>query len=366
MSTALILTGGGARAAYQVGVLLGVKEICEANNIPYPFSIYSGCSAGAVNTAFLANEHEANFKSLPYLERLWSSIHTEDVYRSDLYSIIKIAKNLIWDIISGRLYDHKATNGLLDSSPLLKIIERNYDETRVSSLINKGLIQGVGVSAFNYSKNMSEYFFQAANTVNTWETTHQIATKTTILPSHIYASSAIPLIFPYVQIGENFYGDGSLRNYKPLNSSLHLGAKKIFVIGVLGEKKNQNNQTPSTSRIVGTMLNSILLDSTHLELHYIEKFNQLIKEKKISDDTMKYIDILVIRPSIDIGQLALSLSDDMPRLIQHLLRGLGKKKEGGDLISYLLFEPKFVKKLIAIGKQDALNQADKIINFFKS
>ena len=364
MDTALILTGGGARAAYQVGALLGLKSICEKHDIAYPFSIYSGCSAGAINMAFLANEHDKRFSSLPLLERLWTSIHTHNVYRTDFYSIVGIARKLVWDVFTGRYSKYKDSNGMLDSSPLKELIEKYYDERKVANLIASGQLKGVGISAFNYSNNVSEYFFQADDSIQEWQSMNRVATKTTIRASHIYASSAIPVMFPFVEIDGQYYGDGSLRNYKPLNPSLHMGADKLFVIGVSSAKQVKHAPRPSTSRVVSTMLNSILLDSTHLELHYINKINELVKKSSTDTNQLKDIKTFVLRPSIDVGELAIGYRHKLPKIIWHLIRGLGATKEAGDLISYLLFEPQFTKKLIELGKQDALEQEQAILQFF--
>jgi len=368
----LVLTGGGARAAYQAGVIKGLYDISVELGIDNPFDVITGTSAGSINSSYLAAGYDDLDATISNLVTLWSDIHSDLVFKIDSFSLLKMGMKWLFELTTGSLFvKRKTVRALLDTSPLEALIRSHVNFEQIVDLINNGRLQGFAIKAANYSTGLIETFLNASDEIDLWEKTGRKARRETINYRHIMASTAIPILFPPVKIGDCYYGDGSLRNYTPLNPAIKLGANKIFVVAAsrsLEERfKSSVNTTPSLARILSMVLNSVLLDAIDNDIEQLQRRNEILSHLQNSGADnlkMKNIETLMIRPSADIGKIASQEVRALPRTIKHLLKGLGTRKEASDLTSYLLFEPVYTNRLIELGLQDVLAKKDEIKRFY--
>ena len=375
----LVLSGGGARGAYQVGVLKAVSEILKTSNGEgSPFKILSGSSAGAINTAKLATGSKNFSIAADELVQLWSNIKSDQVYKTDLLSLNKFG-------LGALLSSSKKFNALLDTTPLKKLIEDNCDFSRIQNNLEAGIYDSVIITANNYSTNTATSFIQSAARVNQelmfWKESRRKAIHAEIKAEHIMASSAIPVLFPPINIQGQPHGDGCVRNNTPCSPSLRMGADKLFVIGVrtqTSSEANPNNQLnieqkphseASMVRIFNTLLNAVLLDSVEQDVQRIQRINDLVDEVKKLDPQfeskkLKKIPALCISPSLDIGEIARQKAHHMPRILRLSINAFGQLDEASEILSYLLFDNEFCRNLIEIGYNDALKQKTDIERFF--
>lgn len=370
--TALILSGGGARGAYQVGVLKGLAEILKKTKIKNPFQILSGVSAGAINSAKLASDIENFDVAVEKLTYLWAQMKTEHVFKTDFLSLNKFSLGLFGD---------NKLNSLLDTSPLKTLIEKNCDFTKIRKNLELKNFESLIITANNYENNSAISFIQSQTEKIAWHESRRHAILCDIGASHIMASSAIPMLFPPIAIQSEFYGDGCVRNNTPCSPSIRMGATKLFVIGVRNQmstepnrhsQKSINNKQgpaqPSMIRILNTLLNAVLLDSVEQDVHRIQRINGLVGMADATakkQNNLKKIDALCISPSEDIGEIARSHAHHLPRLLRMTISTFGHLDEASEIISYLLFNPQFCSKLIDMGYQDALASKNAIHNFFE-
>lgn len=371
--TALILSGGGARGAYQVGVLKGLAQIFKEEKIKNPFQILSGVSAGAINCGQLA-AHIDNFDvAIEKLVYLWSNISSEQVFKTDFMSLNKFSLGL---------FGEKKLNAMLDTAPLRTLIEKNCDFTRIQKNLDDKIIESVIITANNYDMNSAVSFVQSRLSDVAWSESRRHAELTTINASHIMASSAIPMLFPPVQINKGYFGDGCVRNNTPCSPAIRMGAEKLFVIGVRTQtsseklahskaeptEKNNEHREPSMIRILNTLLNAVLLDAVEQDVHRIQRINDLVskadaKTRELHD--LRTIPALCISPSENIGEIARQYAHHLPRLLRMTISTFGHLDEASELLSYLLFNPQFCRKMIDMGYNDALDHKTQIHNFFE-
>lgn len=367
---ALVLTGGGARGAYQVGALQAVLDIANENGITKPFPILTGTSAGAINISYLA-AHAGNMRgACRRLATMWSRIHTDSVYKSNPYAVLKNAGRLGWDLATGSFQKRTQARSLLNTSPLTKLIEKYLVFDQIQQNIDKGNLHAIAIKAINYSSGVSHTFFQGHKDIQEWNRTHRVGVRDTIELNHIMASTAIPLLFPPVQIGSSYYGDGSVRNYTPLSAAIKMGAEKIMVIGVrkpFDEDPEPGNEIkPSFARIISVILSAILMDSIEMDYERVLRINETLKVIKEGAQTpLVPVDINIIRPTKDISKIAVEESASLPKIIKYLVRGLGSENESASIISNILFEPTYIKKLMDMGYQDVLDRKEEMIDFLK-
>lgn len=370
----LVLTGGGARAAYQAGAIKGIYDIAKELGIDNPFDVITGTSAGSINSAFLAAGYDDMEATINDLIKLWSEIHADQIFKIDSFSLIKMGLKWLFELTTGSLFvKRKTVRALLDTSPLEELIKTHIKFDNIVTSVNKGNLKGFALKAANYSTGISETFITAPDTVNLWSRQGRQARREPPNYRHIMASTAIPIIFPPVKIGNYYYGDGSLRNYTPLNPAIKLGAEKIFVIAasrtIQDRFKASLSTTPSLARVLSLVLNSVLLDAIDNDIEQLEWRNNMlghVHESKIGKVNLKHVETLMIRPSKDIGKMASQDARALPSTIKHLLKGLGTRKEASDLTSYLLFEADFTKKLLKLGRQDVHDKKGEIIRFLTS
>lgn len=369
--TALILSGGGARGAYQVGVLKGLAEILPEKKRS-PFKILSGVSAGAINCSKLAADIEHFGNAVEKLTYLWSKISPDQVFKTDFLSLNKFSLGL---------FGEKKLNSLLETSPLKELIEKSCDFDKISKNLKDEVIESVIITANNYDRSSAISFIQTLSQQAVWKESRREAEHSEIRVEHIMASSAIPMLFPPIQIGKDFFGDGCVRNSTPCSPAIRMGAEKLFVIGVRtqfdAEKFNRHETQfakkeatpPSMIKILNTLLNAVLLDSVEQDVMRIERINRLARQVKLhklkEDVGLREIPALCIAPSQDIGEIARQHAHHLPRLIRMTISAFGSLDEASEIMSYLLFQPDFCKTLINMGYKDAMASQDQIIDFFE-
>ena len=340
--TGLVLSGGGARGAYQVGALVALAEICKELKLEHPFPIITGTSAGAINAVYLAS-HAHHFLQAPLkLKQLWETMYAQDVYRTDISSLLKVGLRLLLELASGGLYKKKQARALLDTTPLKELIATYSDFDKLKENIDKKILHGLAITTMNYTTGNSRIFYQGHKSIKPWKRIKRLGMETEFSVNHILASSAIPILFPPVKIHGHYYGDGSLRNYTPLSPAIKLGADKIMVIGVRQTEKKIDERVqalPSLARVLSIMLNSVLLDAIDLDYDSLSRINETIgTSAEEREHGYRPIDLFMIHPSMDIGKIALEEMDHLPPNIAYLLKGLGTKKEAADLTSFLRSE----------------------------
>ena len=370
---ALILSGGGARGAYQVGVLKTIAEICETEHIPHPFQIYNGISAGAINAAKVCSYKNHFTESVRELEKLWSEMSSDQVFLTDPGSLGKIGLRLMGKLSLGGLIASEEEQSLLDTSPLRELIEKNMDYTTLDHNLKVGHIHALVISALNYTHYGLVNFVQSgAQDISHWNKPRKQSEFTLIRTEHLLASSSIPLLFPAQKVDHRYFGDGCLRNSSPSSPAIYLGAQRMLLIGVrttLGQAQQRAQsrvQAPSTARIINAILNAVLLDSIDYDIDRIERINALVDNASPAvrrNLPYRKVPLLVLHPSGDMGELAIQMAKKMPRMIRYLIKGLGPIEEAGELISYLLFEKEYCQALIEMGYYDAQLKKDEIRRF---
>lgn len=361
----IVLSGGGARAAYQVGVLAALAEKVPELRIP----IITGVSAGAINAAFLAAHRGPLPAAVQELRGQWLCLTADQVYSLPARGVVSSFFRLVASTarrLMGR--QRKAVvRGLLDMRPLARFIQNCIDFDGIEENIRQGNLRALALSATSYSTGQTVTFVQGAPDLVMWERAQRIAVRTKITLAHVMASSAIPIIFPAVRLDGSFYGDGSVRLTAPLAPAIHLGASRIIAIAMRSNFVSPKDTTvtgeyPSTAALGGLLLHSIFIDALDADLERLERVNRLLRTLPPGTpppDNLRPVDIAVVRPSQDLAELARGYWPRLPLLMDWLMRGIGMDQErGADFLSYLLFEPEYTGLLIDLGYQDALNHWD--------
>ena len=377
MKRALILSGGGARAAYQVGVLQALAEILPDDS-PNPFPIICGTSAGAINALALA-AHQGTFKeSVHSLATMWRNLTVGDVYLHSWWDIFKGLGFLGLSLFNQGI-GRKKPLSLLDNSPLWDLLGSRIPFHNIHHSIASGKLLAVSISAMGYTSGHTVSFFQGHESISGWNRYRRAGTPTQLRLEHLLASSAIPTIFPAVRIDREYFGDGALRQLAPISPALHLGAESLFVIGVSGNRSSAKpnkrlpaKHSPSMGQIVGHLLNSAFVDSLEGDLEHMELINKLVKlipdeQKKSSGLHLRAVENMVISPSSPLDVIAGRNVRYLPESLRFFLRAIGATAKGGGATaaSYLLFSTEFISELMALGHQDALAETDAIKKFFK-
>lgn len=369
--TALVMPGGGARAAYQVGVLKALGEITE-NYHERPFPILCGTSAGAINAVALASREETFAQACKWLEQLWMELETDHVYRSDWTGTMRNVWRLLLSLVNSGIAIGRPV-ALLDNLPLKQMLREKIDFSGIGRNLQAGKLSAVSVTAMNYTENVSVSFYQGGPKNADWQRWRRQGIPTPLQLRHLLASTAIPTIFPPQRIGRNYYGDGALRQLTPISPALHLGAEKVLIISASGHKKDYARhynriQSPAFGQIIGHMLNSAFVDSLETDIELLERMNELlsISNQSISNQegrTLSNIDIQVISPSEDIDALAEECSAGLPSSIRAFLRVSGGSSSAGgvNIASYLLFTREFSRRLIELGYKDGHAQGEDVL-----
>lgn len=373
VKTALVLPGGGARGAFQVGVLKAIADMAP-HGCENPFPVISGTSAGAINSVVLASKARRFRVAVAELEKVWGGFHCEQVYRTDSLTMLKSSLHWFAAIVLGGMFVG-TPKSLLDNSPLRSLLSRNIRFPRIQSAIDDGYLHAVAVTAAGYASARSTSFFQASAGMPPWSRTRRVGTRQVLNLDHLMASIAVPMIFPPVRIGGEYFGDGAMRQATPLSPAIHLGADRILVIGVrdeaaLPEPATDQPQTiPSFAQIAGYMLDTLFMDGLYSDLERMTRINQLIdtipeEHRTGSAARMRPIDTMVVLPSEDLREIAHKHVEQMPKPVRMLLRGLrGRARSEDRLLSFLLFERAYTRDLIALGYKDAMAVKDQLMDF---
>lgn len=368
-----MLSGGGARGAYQVGVLKAISELYpkQASN---PFSVISGTSAGALNAVALASSAN-NFRlGVKKVERIWSNLRVEDVVKSRHRDMAGNAFRFLISLFNSGVGADRPVS-LLNNDPLAELLSRRIRFDNLQKRIDAGLLDAVAVTATSYVTGNCVSFFQGKEDLTRWHRTKRIGIRDQLGVRHLMASSAIPGVFPAVKIAKEYFGDGSMRQLAPLSTALRLGAERIVVIGVRGHNREpvepKRNHSPSVAQMLGHIFSSAFIDSLESDLENLQRVNELLgiaqneSPDALKDTAYKPVDVLVIRPSIDFDKIAREHLDDLPKGLRRGLAAIGATRGGGgNLASYLLFHAGYCKKLVQHGYTDAIEQRETIEQFF--
>jgi NTE family protein len=368
----LVLSGGGARAAYQVGVLQAIAELWpkSAGN---PFPIISGTSAGAVNGAVLAL-HGACFRlGVRRMARVWRDFHVEQIFRTDIPGITVSGAHWVAAMLLGGLGRYNPYS-LLDRGPLEALLRENVPCEVIQGAIEVGALHAYSVTASCYTTGQSITFFQGSRAIEPWQRARRIGIRSQISVEHLLASAAIPFVFPAVSIEDQYFADGSMRQIAPVSPALHMGAEKVLVIGVRHESEEHASAVepqdyPNMADVAGYVLDSVFLDSLEADLERLQRINKtlsLIPTRHLAQHgvSLRPVECLVISPSEDIEAIATQHRSELPATTRLLLRGVGAiKRHGGSLISYLLFEKGYCRELMALGYKDTMRRKDEVMTF---
>ena len=378
----LVMTGGGARGAYQTGVLKRIGELKRARTQGNPFPIIGGASAGAINGAALATGCDDFVLVTQILAKVWATLEPSDIFHCDVLSQVHNSLTWILDLSFGGILGGGNAKSLLDATPLRHFLSRHLDCDRIQENIKRGDLYALAISATNYNSGKSYLFIQGRKGHPMWKRIRLVTVATKITVDHVCASSAIPMVFQPVRLktprGSAFFGDGCLRLQQPLSPVIRLGAEKVFAIGVrCGSKEKQEETTderkPSIAQVIGVLLNVMFLDHLATDLEHLGHLNQLLDAGHINQlgmeggQKIRPLGIFVITPSVNLSDLAEQHQRDLPALIHYFVSSLGRDAAScADLMSYLLFTPSYTRDLIAIGYHDASERIDEIEDFLYS
>lgn len=371
-SIGLVLTGGGARAAYQVGVLKAISDMMP--DLHYPFRIICGTSAGAINAAGLAGGDSIFRHNIAHLERLWRELRVHHVYRSDAFGMTRWLTRFVQGILRGKT--DNAPVSILDNSPLREFLAREVRFDMLTRNIEAGYLDAVGVTACGYTGGQSICFFQSRGDIPSWNQGQRMGVHCKLDLDHLMASSAIPTLFPPVRINREYFGDGATRQMAHISPVLHLGADRVLVIGVSANRicppvRRKVPGMPSIAQVMEHVFNGMFLDTIEYDIDRLLLLNQLLtliphhKLEEAGLGHLRPVKLLEISPSQPMDDLAARYIDSLPVVLRRLI-GRSQEMGGGgtSLASYLLFEPEFSSTLISLGYADAQAHAKQLAQFF--
>ncbi|MBE7454982.1 MAG: patatin-like phospholipase family protein [Kofleriaceae bacterium] len=365
--TALVLTGGGARGAYQVGALRAIADLVGERS---PFDLVAGVSAGALNGAAVATSVDDFAAGVARLEATWRALTPEQVYRTDLASLGEIAVGWLRRLGGGGFLGADHVNALLDTSPLRALLRRTLAMAHVRDHVASGRLRGLAVTATSYQSGQAISFFDGHPAIEPWTRAGRVGQRARLSVEHVLASAAIPVLFPPVTVGGAALGDGCIRLTAPLSPAIHLGAERIVAIGIqaAGEPPAHDRAArPTPAEIGGVLLNAVFLDSLEADAERHLRINSTLAAMAPAQraaQALREIPLLVLRPSVDLGQLAVEQYRELPVALRYLLRGIGADgQRGWDLVSYLAFEPVYVQRLVELGYRDTCARRDELMAF---
>ena len=370
--TGLILPGGGARNAYQAGVLKAIGDMLpeDAEN---PFPVICGTSSGALNAVLLASSATRFREGVDRLYGIWANFHVGKVFRTDALTAFKSGYRWAVTFLLGGLGKGQPQS-VLDNAPLRGLLESHIRFARIQQAIDSGNLRAVSITASGYTSGMSVTFYQGVKDLMPWKRTRRIGQPTELTLNHLMASSAIPVLFPPVKLRNEYFGDGSMRQTAPLSSALHLGANRLLIIGVRNPKPDtppadsRDIPFPSFGHISGYIFDTLFMDSLDADIERMRRINHTITETKdkrveYKDTSLRQIDYLVISPSRDIREIVERYVNNFPRSVRVLLKGIGAlAREGRPLMSYLMFDAPYCKELMDLGYEDGMAAREQVLH----
>ena len=358
---ALVLSGGGAHAAYQVGFLRSLADQFPHLSIP----ILTGVSAGAINATFIANHQGTFAEAVAALSDFWLKLETDHVFNVDPWTLSKNVLRWGLSLLSGGMSRTKSPRGLVDTAPLRKMLQKGLKSSDsgiigIRENIRQQKLKALAITATNYVTGQTITWVQGKN-IEMWERPDRHSVMTDITVDQIMASTSLPIFFPAIKVGDSWYGDGVIRQSAPLSPSLHLGAGRILAIStrykpfVQGARSEASRPYPPIAQIMGILMNAIFLDFLDQDALGLERVNRVLANTSSREDpNLRLVRAFVLRPSVDLGTIAGKYERDLPRLFRFLMRGLGTREtENFDWLSMVMFVPSYIRNLMEIGAADA-------------
>ena len=364
----LVLPGGGARAAYQVGVLRAIADLMPTAANPFPIIV--GTSAGAVAATVLASEAFRWQRAVDALESVWAGFHVEQVFRADPFSMLRAGLHWALSLVSGGLL-LPPPRALFDNTPLTKLLKQRINWNHLQRSVRVGALRGLALCATSYGSAASVSFFEGAADLGEWERHQRVGKRERLHLDHLMASMSVPFLFPPVLLDGEYYGDGAQRQLWPLSPAIHLGADRLLIIGVRSEqgagvttRPRTTPQVPTFGQLFGYMLDTLFMDQIYANVEHVARLNQVAEVAPQAVPGVHKVATLMIAPSEDLRLIATRHVQSLPRSLRALLRVMGARGTGGaQLASYLMFESTFTQELIALGRRDGLAHGDELLEF---
>jgi NTE family protein len=365
------MSGGGARAAYQVGFLRTLAQRFPELDLP----IVTGVSAGAINAALLAATEGSLAARAGALAEVWSALHPRDVYSAGALALARNVARTALRLVSGGAFKTSRLYSLVDTAPLGKLLERSLCAEKgeipgIERNLAAGALRAVAITASSYATGQSVTFIQGRD-IQLWERAHRRSVACKLRVEHVMASAALPLLFPAVEVGGRWFGDGGIRLTAPLSPAVHLGARRIIAISTRYGRSQVEADQPATdgyppiAQIAGVLFNAVFLDLFDADALTLQRVNRVVERlPPEAHGDLARVELLLLRPSRDLGRLANEYEAELPRAFRFMTRGLGTREtRSNDLLSLVMFQPDYLARLIALGEADALARMAEIESF---